>query len=174
MNRLIFNFEATFCQGWPQGRIVVDNDIIQEFTIDNNVTSITIDLDYLDGPHTLEIERYGKTNDNIVFVNNEILQDQSLNLVSVYLDDVLLPNYVLYQGTFYWDNNVCPSTLHWGPNGKWVLDFNMPFVTWVIDLANREDLVDVIVPRPDNADIIKTKISTLRSLWQSNHLKNYS
>lgn len=165
-NHLKFYFKATECNGWPNARIIVDNDILQDFTVDDINTSASIDIDYLDGDHILEIERYGKTNNNIVLKDGEILQDQSIELVSIHYNNIILPDYFLYHGVFHWNNQAYPSTVHWGPNGRWVWPFSMPFVTWAIDSLGDRGHLDLITPNLNNIESLQFKIQNLKSLWK--------
>ena len=166
MNQLTFHFKATECNGWPTARIIVDDDILQEFIVDQTNTSVSVELDYFDGEHVLEIERYGKTDNNVVFDNGQILQDQSIELIAIHYDNIVLPKHFLYHGVFHWNNQTYPSTLTWGPNGRGVWPFSMPFVTWAIDSQGDRGHLDLITPNLDNINSLKTKIQKLKTVWK--------
>jgi hypothetical protein len=116
-NCLTLHLQASECNGWPKIRILIDNDIIQEYEFNQATVTIDIHIDLLDGDHVLEIERYGKTDQNIVFVDGQILKDQVVVLEDMYVDGVKLPEMFKYDSKFCYNNLEFPSVLTWGPNG---------------------------------------------------------
>jgi len=167
MTTLFLNFRAVYCNGWPQIRVSIDNDVIEELEFDNETASIQIPLDLFEGAHELHVERLGKTNNNIKFVDGQILEDQMACLESMYIDDVELPKLFLYQGKFYHDNQVLLNTLHWGPNGTWKWNFETPIITWLVDQKNQNvDALDMLVPNLSNIDNLRQEIREFKQLWQ--------
>lgn len=166
MDQLTFNFTASEYNGWPRAKIVVDGVVVKDFVIDSPTGSISIDFDYPNGLHSLQIERYGKTDHNVLFVDGKILQDQSMTLNSIYYNNVKLANNFLYRSKFCWNGQEYPSALTWGANGVWHWEFGIPFVQWAVDSSEHLVHPDLITPHANNADELKTKIKNLRSVWQ--------
>jgi len=155
-NVLKLTFLATEYNGWPKIRICIDNDILQEYDFDQNTGTVDLELDLLDGEHTLEIERYGKTNNNINYIDGQVLADQTVELVDIFVDNVKLPEIYKLQGSFHYDNQILQSTLLWGPNGKYIWRFQTPIIKWLIDKKNstQEAIQDIITPgKPETEKI---------------------
>lgn len=148
MSTLRVEFKATFCGGWPSLRFSIDNDVLEEFYFEQEHAIVEIPLSLMDGDHVLEIERFGKTNDNLVFENNTILQDQTVELLDIYVDNVRLPVKFKYQGCFYYNDQEAPGGLLWGPNGTYRWSFKTPIVHWLVfDKLEAEDYnMDLFIP----------------------------
>lgn len=166
MDQLIFNFSATDYNGWPQARIVIDDAVVTEFVANTNSFTVAVDIKYSKGIHQLEIQRYGKTDNNVLFVNGEILQDQLLTLESIYFNNIKLADQFLYRGKLCWNNQEHPSVLVWGVNGSWKWQFGIPFVQWAVDSSEHLVHPDLVTPHKSNAVELKNKIQSLRKVWQ--------
>jgi hypothetical protein len=167
MNFLTLHFSATFCHSWPKIRILIDHNVIEELYFDGPVATATVPVDLCNGDHTLLVERYDKTQNNVVFVDGKILQDQAVTLESMYVDNVKLSDLFLYHGKFCYDNNVLPGVLTWGPNGQWLWEFQTPLLPWLIDLKNSGvDSPDMVVPNLDNINKLKKDIQDFKQSWQ--------
>lgn len=165
-NCLTLHFRAVECNGWPSIRILVDNDILQEYKFHQELTKIDLSLDLLDGNHVLEIERYGKTDKNIVFVDGKILKDQLVELVDMYIDNVKLPDMFKYNSKFCYDDKELPSSLVWGPNGTWTWNFATPLLQNLIDLKNSGiDSPDMVIPNKDNSDELLSQVREFKKSW---------
>ena len=166
MNKLAIAFTATEYNGWPSLRFCIDNDIQQEVEFTESTLLVTLDLDLLDGLHVLEIERYGKTDANVNFVNNKILADQTVTLVDFYIDDVQLPNIFKYQGTFFYNNCKIPSGLLWGPNGKFIWHFETPILDWAIHQRkkNTNHEIDLFGKEPEDINKLLQQLDEFESL----------
>ena len=165
-NCLTLQFQATECNGWPKIRILIDNDIIEEYEFDQNTATIDIPIDLVDGEHVLEIERYDKTNHNIVFVDGKILQDQSVTLMDLYVDGIKLPEMFKYNSKFCYNNSELISVLDWGPNGVWSWRFNTPLLQNLIDQRNAGvDSPSLIIPNRDNAAELLEQINKFKNTW---------
>ena len=165
-NVLTLHLQATDCRGWPKIRIVIDNNIIQEYDFDQDTAVIEIPLDLLDGDHVLEIERYGKTDQNIVFMDGKILQDQVVTLVDMYVDNVKLPEMFKYDGKFCYNNLELPSVLVWGPNGVWSWKFTTPLLENLIDRKNAGvTSPSLVVPNRDNVNELLDQIEKFKQSW---------
>jgi hypothetical protein len=148
-----FKFKATFCNGWPSLRFCVDNDVLQEFYFEHEYATVEIVVDLFDGNHILEIERFGKTNNNFIFENNNIIQDQTVELLDMYIGNIQLPLSFKHQGHFCFDGQNIPGGLLWGPNGSYFLEFKTPLVSWVIsEKLEKLDAIDSFVPNKYNLD----------------------
>jgi len=134
MQFLKLHFLATECNGWPKLRFFIDLDQIEDIFFDSDTSMVSIPLDLLDGSHTLSIELYDKKpNNTIVDQKNNILQDQIVELVDMYVDNIKLPDYFKYFGVYYYHDIPHPQSLVWGINGVWKWEFNSPIWTWLLD-----------------------------------------
>jgi len=164
MNQLTLAFEATECNGWPSLRFCIDHDIQQEITFSGPSAVVTLDIDLLDGVHELEIERYAKTNNNVVFVDNKILQDQLVTLTDIYVDDVKLPDMFKYSGTFYYHDQAVKSGTIWGPNGKYIWSFETPLLNWLISQRKKGSDTVVDLFNPDNTQQLLNDLAKFKSI----------
>jgi hypothetical protein len=163
---LTLKFNASECNGWPKIRILIDNDIIQEHEFDQEMTTIDVPLDLLDGEHVLEIERYDKTDNNIVFIDGVILKDQSVALLDLYVDGVKLPDMFKYDGKFYYNDLESPSVLVWGPNGVWRWQFATPLLENLLDRKNAGvDSPSLVIPNRDNVTKLFDQINEFKNTW---------
>lgn len=94
------------------------------------------------GPVTLEIEHYGKQPDDTVVENGVIVRDRSFELTNINVDGIEF-NDLIWQSEFCaTDGNVYPSCLFFGPNGKFVINFENPVLKWYLQqqhLKNNND-----------------------------------
>jgi hypothetical protein len=138
-NTLSIFFTASECNGWPKIKFYLDDDLYEDFTFTDVSSKIDIPLSLLDGEHELTIEIYNKTNaSTLLDENNNIVKDQLITLDQIAIDDVILPDFVKYSGVYIVGDNTYPQALTWGLNGRWVLKFSVPFITWVLDLKNQK------------------------------------
>ena len=166
MNVLKLKFQATNYNGWPKLRFCVDNDVLQEFDFVEEEGIVELELDLFDGEHTLEIERYGKTHNNINFVDGQVLADQIVELVDLYVDNVKLSTSFKFQGTFYFEDQIVPSGLLWGPNGKYIWKFQTPIIAWIVNEKNkvREPTQDLITPGKPETQKVYEKLDEFERL----------
>ena len=144
MTTLKFHFRSTYYNGWPQLRFVIDNDVYLEHDIIKAEEFVELDFDLFPGDHELEIERYGKTDAHLNFQNGQILDDQTIELIDIYFDDIKLPDYVKYSGVFCYNKQETPSALFWGPNGIFRIGFKTPFLEWIIDQQrSKQKVIDL-------------------------------
>jgi len=132
MTCLTFVFEATECNGWPRIRIGVDGDVLVDHDFVCAAESVNVDLDLEPGNHVLEIERWGKQTINVDFRDGKILQDQTVTLKDIYLQDVKLPYWFIISGRFCSDQGVLDQVTTWGPNGTYQLRFGFPLERWLL------------------------------------------
>jgi hypothetical protein len=130
--KLIFN--ATECNGWPKIRFFIDLDQIEDLTTDSNNIEVNIPIDLLDGEHNLDIELYGKKPINtIIDAQKNIIKDQIVELVDIYVDNIQLPTYFKYLGIYHYNNIAHPQALTWGINGIWKWSFTTPIIPWILE-----------------------------------------
>ncbi len=135
MNWVSFEFDATYCNAWPKIKFFIDNDLYQDYEFSNDKAVVTLPFDLLPGKHQLWVELYDKTENNTILEHNTVVQDQLVILKKIAIDNVKVPDLVLYRGTYYTNNQkIYPQTVTWGENGKWVLEFETPIINWILDL----------------------------------------
>lgn len=152
MEHLRFDFTATECQGWPRIRICIDGDVLLDHDFSSSQESVEVEYDVIDGEHTIEIERWGKQNFNLVHQDGEILKDQTVTLDNIWIDDVCLPEWVKSSGEFTWEGGTIPNGLVWGPNGVFSIPVQTPLVPWIIEqkFKSSGDMIGLFVPTADN------------------------
>jgi len=156
MNVLRFCFKSENCNGWPQIRFIIDNDVHAEHAITQSFEYFDLSIDLLPGNHCLDIERYGKRiPDNIVYRDGQILQDQITTLTDIYLDNIKLPDMIKYSGIFKYDDHDVPGGLSWGPNGIWSLQFETPLLNWVIETKQKQQHVIDLLDYESRASLIQ-------------------
>jgi len=134
MNQLTLKFKATPCNGWPKLKFLIDFDLIEEYHFNSFDGEISIPIDLLDGAYLLNIELFDKTEKNtIVDTTGKITEDQKVELVDIYIDNVKLPNFYKWMGVYRFNDQEYPQSLCWGCNGIWTWPFQTPILTWVLD-----------------------------------------
>lgn len=157
MNKLSFHFRVNELNGWPKIRFVVDNTVILDhcFTATDQTVDLSLNIDA--GPHVLEIQRYGKTDQNVLFdsATYQIISDQIVELLGISVDDVELPMFFLYRGVWRWEQRQEPSSLYWGPNGTWIWSFETPLVDWAIrqNRQHQDSHLDLLSPYKDDLSL---------------------
>jgi hypothetical protein len=134
MNILKLQFEAKECNGWPKLRFLIDDDLYQDFEFSQTIDSVEIPVDLLDGPHELRIDLHSKTHNNTIIVDDTIINDQLVTLTDIYVDNIRIPDFIKYKGTYCVDNNIFPQALTWGQNGFWLLNFEYPIINWILEI----------------------------------------
>jgi len=173
MNKLTFCFNATKVGSWPKIKISIDDVVVHDHCFSQADESVQIPIDLSSGHHTLQIERYGKTTENINYdcVNDVIIEDQTLELTNIYIDDISLPVLFLYEGVWHWENHVEPRALFWGPNGYWTWKFDTPMIPWAISFnrIHQDAHGDMITPYIDDLSLIYKYIDQLeKAISESN------
>jgi hypothetical protein len=139
MNLLSLTFSATFCNGWPRLKFYIDDNLCHECKIDLENVTVNLPIDLIESDHTLIIELLSKNKFNTILKDNVIVQDQLVTLESMHVDDIQLPDFFKYSGTFNNGQNIKSPCLTWGQNGKWVFDFKTPLITWVLVEISKEE-----------------------------------
>jgi hypothetical protein len=84
--------------------------------------------------HILTVERYNKQRHNMILDGQTIVQDQTLQITDLLIDNIPLPGYILDKHSkFCWLDNEHKGSRYFGPNGTWTFDFGTPFISWVLD-----------------------------------------
>ena len=152
MQTVLFEFEATECNGWPKIRIGIDGDVLVDHDFTSSHEYVEVKYDVVDGAHTFDIERWGKQNFNIVHDQGIILQDQTVTLKNIWVQDVCLPEWVKSQGTFRFDDVTLPAGLTWGPNGVYSIPAQTPLVNWIVHQNTQRNgsMIGLFVPTEVN------------------------
>lgn len=134
-NTLTLSCRATNYNGYPTIKVFLDQVKLPAYIINSDLFDITVPLDTVPQSRSLTIERYGKTDHNVsVDANGNILQDQYLEILDIKVDNVLVPEFVLYSNIkFEFDNQCHKGSKFFGPNGIWTFDFKTPFIQYVLD-----------------------------------------
>lgn len=162
---LTLHFRATECNGWPTVRILIDDDIYHDVGLDQDETFVHVPIRVLDGSHLLKIERYGKNNNNMVFVDGIILEDQIVELLDIYVNDIKLNDTLKYRNALfkYHDQEVNNGFL-WGPNGTFEWKFETPLITWLIYSKQQieDDSNDLYIPGKRNVSVLFNEIEKFK------------
>lgn len=152
---LRLHFKATECNGWPDIRIMFNGDVYEEVTLTQPEQFISVPLNLPIGKHVLEIERYGKTDNNLLFVDGKILNDQLVELVDIYIDDIKLGNLFKYKSaTFKHKDGEIQNGYLWGFNGTFSWSFEMPIIPWLVRVKQmiEDDNINLYIPGKHNLD----------------------
>jgi hypothetical protein len=135
MNYLKFLFRATECNGWPKLKFLIDLDIIEHYNFSSDTAEITIPINLLNGDHFLIVELYGKNKSNTIVDAGNIIKDQTVELVDIYVDDILLPDFYKWMGIYKCNDNdeTLYQSLLWGVNGTWKWDIKTPLISWLLE-----------------------------------------
>lgn len=140
MNLLTLKFQCVDCHGLPQARIKLDGNLILDHQFTSNIESHSITLDSACSDHVLTVERYNKKSCNMILENGNIVQDQILEIIDVLVDDVRIPEVLVYENCeFSWDGQVHAGSKYFGPNGVWTYRFSTPIITHVLDLKIKHE-----------------------------------
>lgn len=92
--------KAQFSVEWPRIEVTVNGNICGTAEI-QDVAEIDFDIDLNQAYNTIAIRYINKQQHHTVFENGAIVQDQTLELQQVRLNDILLDNWFLTQGHYY-------------------------------------------------------------------------
>lgn len=134
MNSLTLHFRCTDCNGLPQAKIFLNQQLIHDHKFLSVEESLSISVDESVGDHVLTIERHSKTEKNCVYTDGKIIQDQILEIVKITVDDTEIPAYALDSYCeFAWSDRIDPGSRYFGPNGTWTFRFSTPIITYILD-----------------------------------------
>jgi hypothetical protein len=132
-------FKASECDGWPKAQVLIDDDLYEDHQFSKGIEEIFVPLDLLDGKHLLTIEIYGKQQNNTVFDSyGRIVKDQILELQTISVDNIELPQWTIYTGVYKFNNQTYPQATIWGCNGVWEWPFEMPIIDWLLTAKHEQ------------------------------------
>lgn len=94
--------KGTYSVEWPQIQLIVNGQVCGEAEIQEH-TEVDFDIEFNESCNQIEIAWTNKQQHHTVFEHGRIIQDQTLELCQVRLDDILLDNWFLTQGYYYPD-----------------------------------------------------------------------
>jgi hypothetical protein len=124
-NKLTINFKSTECNGFPSIKILHNNNLLIDYTLESYECSYTITIDLSPAHHTIIVERYNKTENN---------PDQILEITNITVDGITIPEFLLLTNSkFEFDDQVHYGSKYFSPNGIWSFNFNSPVITYILD-----------------------------------------
>lgn len=146
--------EATYWDRPPELEIVVDSETVGKYTIDQSTLHIRFRrVMQFDQPHTLELRRTGKTNDQTRKLPDGSIITQMLEIKNIKLDNIDLRNLILSRSTFApeypepWASEQLAlgvhlekqilGELHLGHNGVWKFEFTSPIYKFLVTYATQ-------------------------------------
>lgn len=176
MDTLTFKLRSQFCNDWPKFKIFIDQQQQIDYQCSDEFTEIKLKIPDNEGPHSIELHRYGKDHQHMIFQDNTVVQDQVLEIVEIYINNVQVPDYVLDKHTeFTFQDQVHTGSRYFGPNGIWRWKYSGSLVTWCLDqkiLHEAQYSQDYELPwsyvlGPDSVNKITTEISDLLEKLES-------
>jgi len=87
----------------------------------------------------LKITHYDKKPEETVVVDGKIVQDRSFTLEKIIVDNYSFDE-LIWESKFYADTGeVYPSCLFFGPNGNFVIDFQLPVLPWILKTRHQKN-----------------------------------
>lgn len=127
-------FKSQPCNGYPEINIFLNNKIIKshKFTQEYEPLQVEIIDDKID--HEFIIERYNKTLNNTIVINNKIVGDQILEIINIKINGVNIPEFFLQKHTtFSFNDEVHQGSKFFSPNGVWSFKFKNNLITQILD-----------------------------------------
>ena len=91
------------------------------------------------GSVELKITHFDKKPEDTVVVDGEIVQDRSFTLEKIIVDDYNFQE-LIWESEFRADNNeVYPSCLFFGPNGDFIINFQLPILPWILKTRHQKN-----------------------------------
>ena len=135
MNTLTLHFRCTDCNGFPEAKIFLDDQLVCDYKFLSNEESISLNVNDQPGDHCLKVERHSKQNNNFVLIDGKIVKDQILEITKLSVDDIDIPMYILDSNCeFRYLNRVDAGSRYFGPNGEWTYKFSTPIIQHILDL----------------------------------------
>jgi hypothetical protein len=135
MNILTLSCKATEYNGFPKITVLLDHKVFSEVGISTEQFDILIPLDHTRSKKCLQLHRHGKTDQNVLLdPQGKIIQDQTLEILQIKIDDIAIPNFLIYANSqFEFDNQCHPGSCFIGPNGLWTFKFYTPIIEYILD-----------------------------------------
>jgi hypothetical protein len=131
MNTNLLNFviRATNVNGWPCVKIKTSNTNFKKIVIDQELTKFVISVPTTQSHNSIILERYNKTE-----ANQTQTTDQIIEILSVSIDNVAIPNFIFEKfSKFEFDHQCHNGSRYFSPNGVWTFVFQTPLITWILD-----------------------------------------
>jgi len=130
MSNLIKVFlKCTNVNGWPFIKIKTTDSDFKSITINQEFVNFSVPITRLPSKNVIIVERYGKTESNQL---PDV--DQTVEILSVTVDNIAIPDFILAQfSRFEFANQCHTGSRFFGPNGIWTFDFDTPIITWILD-----------------------------------------
>ena len=144
MNKLKIGLKSTWWDRPPHVRIHTNNDILFDDKVEQDKTLEFKFINFDSTTCQLCIELVGKTDDQtVVDLDNNIVKDQLIQVEKIEIDDIDLGILIFTKGIYYPEYPLhlqnqdlplaMPSIDTFGFNGKWVLEFDLPFAIWYLE-----------------------------------------
>jgi hypothetical protein len=104
---------------------VVENSV--EFVIDDTNDCV------------LEIEHYGKNNNDTEVIDNVIVNDKNFTLKNIIIDGYNIEELKWESDFTDVHGNIIPSCLFFGPNGIYRLHFQLPVLKWILSTRHSKN-----------------------------------
>jgi hypothetical protein len=147
--------KSTYWNQPPELEVVVDNDSVGKYTIDQPEFHIRFRrVMQFDQPHLLELRRTGKTPVQTRMLADGTFETQMLEIQTVKLDNIDLKNLILHRSQFEpeypepWASEQqaqgieleaqVPGELYLGHNGVWRFSFTSPIYKFLVAWAKGE------------------------------------
>jgi hypothetical protein len=143
-------FAVSECNGWPTLQFLIDDDLYHDYQFSQEHEVVELPIDLLNGTHQLDINIYGKTPKNtIVDTDGNILKDQLVELLDIYVNDIKLPHYFKFDSVYKFNDQEYKQALVFGCNGNWLWNFETPILNWVLDYKNNHQAQYNIISNED-------------------------
>lgn len=120
----------------PQCRIFVNTQEVAAGLVQSHYS---INAEVNDGIATLIIEHCNKRPEDTVVKNGIIVRDRSFELDRIEIDGYDLEE-LKWDSEFHaTDGAVYPSCLFFGPNGKFILNFESPALRWILKMRHEKN-----------------------------------
>lgn len=140
---LEIDFTNTKVHNFPSIQIYLDEDLLEEIQFVEYKTKVKIPLTETKGSHMLKIKNFGKTSNDTLVEENNIIQDTTMTIDKIIIDGFVLSDSILLECEFIpdWKDltrpNNFPKVLKQartiGPNGIWQLPLKLPVEDWFIE-----------------------------------------
>lgn len=120
----------------PMCRIYINDDELYSGPV---LPTYVLDTNLPTGTATLIIEHWGKRPEDTVVENNVIVRDRSFEIDSVIIDHYDLEELKWDSKFNAQDGAVYPGCLFFGPNGRFVLEFETPVLRWMLQTRHEKN-----------------------------------
>lgn len=156
IQKVTLTLKLTCGVNFPSWKIPYQFEILKEQVINDDEKLITVE--FFTNNDSIELEYYGRTPQDTVVRNNEIIKNQNLKIENLLINDVkiellsirdymeFVPVYDSHRITYAKQNKIdLPTVIHTSEmfdNGTWTLKFSHPFFVWYnkVILGNLDNL----------------------------------